>query len=77
MNTIEAGQVLKARSACDHNCVFEASVLERKGGSVTVRAEGTVRRVKIRSDDRGEFIFALGRYSFAPVFRAPISAEKI
>lgn len=68
--TIQAGQTLTARSACDSACVFSAEVLERNGSFVRVRAEGIERRVKVSADERGEFVLAMGRYSMAPVFRA-------
>ena len=61
---------LKARSGCDYNCVFTAEILERKGQFVTVKAEGSTKRLKVMADERGEYIWALGRYSMAPVFRA-------
>jgi hypothetical protein len=70
MNTIQTGQTLTARSACDHECIFSAEVLKRAGKFATVKAMGETRRVKIHADDSGEFIFAIGRYSMAPVFRA-------
>lgn len=68
--TIQAGQKLTARSVCDWECVFTADVLDRKGAFATVKAQGITRRVKVFADDSGEYIFALGRYSMAPVFRA-------
>ena len=72
MNRIAPGQTLTATSACDHNCIFRADVLARNGGFVTVQTGGKVKRVKVHADsDGGEFIFALGRYSMAPVFYAP------
>jgi hypothetical protein len=30
--------------------------------------------VKIRSDDRGEYVYALGKYSMAPIFRAEVAS---
>lgn len=75
MNTIQAGDVLKARSICDYDTVFEAEVLERKGRFVTVKAEGQTRRVMVMSDGEGEFIYAMGRYSMAPIFRALHTGE--
>ena len=68
--TIKTGQTLTARSVCDAGCVFSAEVLERKGAFVTVKALGNTRRVKVMNTGDGEFIFALGRYSMAPIFRA-------
>ena len=69
-NEIKSGQVLTARSACDYDCIFSVKVLDRKGSFATVEAHGEAKRVKIRSDDRGEYVFALGKYSMAPIFRA-------
>ena len=69
-NTIQAGQTLKARSACDHSCIFSVEVIERKGSFVTVKAQGNVSRKKVMSDDRGEYVYAMGKYSTAPSFRA-------
>ena len=68
--TIKAGQTLTARSVCDHECVFSAEVLERKGAFVTVKIHGNTRRVKVMNIGDGEFIYALGKYSMCPVFRA-------
>lgn len=70
-NTIKAGQTIKARSACDHDCVFTAEILERKGNFVVAKAQGVIRRVKVYQDSEGgEYVYALGRYSMAPIFRA-------
>ena len=69
-NTIQTGQTLKARSACDHDCIFSVEVIERKGSFVTVKAQGNVSRKKVMSDDRGEYVYAMGKYSMAPIFRA-------
>ena len=71
MNTIRPGMRLTARSPGDLDCIFSVDVLKRTQCSVTVRSEGKVKQCKIHSDDTGEFIYALGRYSMCPVFRAP------
>lgn len=69
--TIKAGQTLTARSTCDYECIFTAEVLERKGAFVTVKAQGnTRRRVKVMNLGDGEFIYAMGKYSMCPIFRA-------
>lgn len=70
---IEKGQTLKARSACDSECIFEAVVIERNGNFATVKTMNGTDRKKIMRDERGEFMFALGRYSMAPVFRPSAS----
>ena len=68
--TIKAGQNLTARSICDHDCIFTAQVLERKGSFATVVFQGETKRIKVHNLGDGEFVFAAGRYSMAPVFRA-------
>ena len=45
-------------------------VIERKGSFVTVKAQGNVSRKKVMIDDQGEYVYALGKYSMAPIFRA-------
>jgi hypothetical protein len=70
MNTIQSNTTLTARSICDYDCIFKIEVIERKGSFVTVKAMGNVKRVKVMADDRGEYIYALGKYSMAPIFRA-------
>lgn len=65
------GTTLATRSICDHNCIFEAEILERKGNFVRVKAMGNIKRVKVFTDSRGiEYIYALGKYSMAPRFSA-------
>jgi len=70
MNTIKTGQTLTARSICDSDCVFVAEVVERKGAFAIVKTMGQVKRVKVHSNADGEFLYALGRYSMSPTFRA-------
>jgi len=71
IKTISAGQTLKARSICDYEAIFTAEVIERKGSFVTVKAMNNTKRVKVQKDSDGnEFIYALGKYSMCPIFRA-------
>jgi len=70
INTIQAGQVLKARSVCDWDCIFSVVAVALKRTFVTVKAQGNVSRKKVMIDDQGEYVFALGKYSMAPIFRA-------
>ena len=70
MKTIRTGQQLTARSIGDHDCIFTAEIIERKGMFAIVKAQGIMRRMKVYTDERGEFIYALGKYSMCPVFRA-------
>jgi hypothetical protein len=68
--TIKAGQTLTATSICDSNCIFKAEILERKGNFVTIKTMGETKRVKVFSGNEGEYIYALGKYSMCPIFRA-------
>jgi hypothetical protein len=71
---IEAGQTLTARSACDYDCIFKVEILERNKSFCNVRVQGQVKRVKIHNFDGVEGIYALGRFSMAPYFRASTAA---
>jgi predicted choloylglycine hydrolase len=69
--TIQPGQTLTARSACDYECIFRVTVIERKNSFATVKVMGSEKRVKINKDSCGnEFVYAMGKHSMAPVFRA-------
>lgn len=67
---IKAGTTLTARSIGDYNCVFTADILERNKSFVTVKAQDRVKRVKVHADSHGEFIYAHGKFSMCPIFRA-------
>ena len=70
MKNFKIGQALKARSVCDHNCIFSGAVVKRTAKTVTIITRGEEKRCKIHSNGEGEYIFPLGRYSMAPIFRA-------
>ena len=72
---ITVGQVLNARSAGDHNCIWRAEVVSRTAKQVTVKMagywEGEPKRFGVKLDSQGvEYIKALGSYSLAPCFQA-------
>lgn len=69
-NVITANTTLTAKSICDADCIFSVEVLTRKNSFVTVKAMGNVSRCKVYTDSRGEFIYAFGKHSMAPIFRA-------
>ncbi len=67
----KANQEIKARSICDHNCIWTAKVLKRTAKMVTIEIDGEVKRCKIQDmGDGREFIFPKGQYSMAPVMWA-------
>jgi len=70
MKTFTNGQKLTARSICNHDCIFEATVIKRTAKTVTINEDGTEKRCKIHTNNQGEFIYPDGRYSMATIFRA-------
>jgi hypothetical protein len=72
MKKFEANTEISARSICDHECIFEATVLKRTAKTVTIKYRGEEKRCKIHVDsyDGGEYIFPMGQYSMAPIMRA-------
>ena len=66
------GQELSAKSICNSDCVFKATVLKRTAKFVTLQMEGENEavRVGITTTDGVERVWPLGRYSMAPSFRA-------
>ena len=68
MNTIKSGQKLTAKSICDHNCIFELEVIERKGNFATIKYDGKIRKTKVR-EIWGEEYLRPDTYSMAPTFR--------
>lgn len=67
---ITTGAKLKARCIGDSEITFTAEVIERKGNFAIVKAHGNTNRMKVYADDKGEYVYALGKYSMAPIFRA-------
>jgi hypothetical protein len=66
------GQKLSDRSACDHDCVFRATVIKRTAKRVTLDlGRGEIKTVGIFIDYNGhEACFPFGRYSMASIFSA-------
>jgi hypothetical protein len=48
MKTIKPNTTITARSICDHNCIFKAEVLARKGNFVTLKMDGEIIRKKVK-----------------------------
>jgi len=62
-------KTLTARSACDYDCIFEVEEIKRTAKTVTIKYRGEQRRCKIHTICGEQYIFALGQYSMAPMFR--------
>jgi len=73
--TFEIGKTYATRSACDHNCIFEYTVIARTKSFITIKDKwGEESRVgckpcKYRPEE-GEVAYPEGRYSMCPVIRA-------
>lgn len=68
----EIGKTYTARSACDHECVFRFTVVERSEKTIVItdgRDDGACRRA-VNTRDGVEFCFPQGRYSMAPIITA-------
>ena len=68
--TVKSNQKLTARSICDYNCIFELTVIERKGNWATIKRDGMTKRTKIYTDSDGNEYLMPEKYSMAPMFRA-------
>jgi predicted nucleic acid-binding Zn finger protein len=69
-NTIQTGSILTATSIGDSNCIWTATVIERKGNFITAKINGEVVRKKVNVYNGEEFVYLLGKYSMCPTFRA-------
>jgi hypothetical protein len=69
MKTIEKNTILKATSVCDSNCVWTAKVIERKGNFITALIQGEIVRKKVNIWNNEEYVYLLGKYSMAPIFK--------
>lgn len=74
MTEFKIGTTYSCRSACDHNCVWSYTVIDRTAKTITVTDGEEIHKFKISqkiSEYCGaESVFPLGRYSMAPVLRA-------
>jgi len=70
MNTFTENQELSARSICNNDCIFTATVIKRTAKTVTIKDDRGERRCKIHNYGDGEFIFPYGQYSMCTTFQA-------
>jgi hypothetical protein len=69
MERIEKDSILKATSMCDSNCVWVSKVLERKGNFIIAVINNEIVRKKVNIFNGQEFVYLLGKYSMAPIFK--------
>jgi len=69
MKTIQKNSILKATSICDSNCVWFAKVIERKGNFIIAVVNNEIVRKKVNVFNGEEYVYLLGKYSMAPIFK--------
>jgi len=69
ITTIQKGSILTAISACDSDCKWTATVLERKGSFIIANVQGEIVRKKVKVWNGEEYALLLGSYSMAPIFK--------
>ena len=74
VKTFEIGQTYSMRSPCDHNCIWEYTVIARTAQTITIDDGKNAKTCRISpkySEYRGEeTIFPLGHYSMNPILGA-------
>ena len=69
--TFIAGRSYSTGSACDHNAIFEYTVISRSLTMIKIKSNDKEKRCKIYTDGDGiEYILPEGKYSMCPVVRA-------
>jgi hypothetical protein len=69
-NTFKAGQTYTTRSACDHECIFSATVISRTAKTVKISVHGKTKSRKIHVWDGVEHFYPFGQYSMAAIMSA-------
>ena len=74
MRKYEVGKEYSMRSACDHECVWTYTVVERTAATITITDGNEVKKCrvikKLSEMDGRECIKPLGSYSMSPTLRA-------
>lgn len=75
MKKFEINKTYKVASVCDHNCIWEFTVIKRTAQTITIVDDmGIERRCRINKRysewDDAECVLPLGNYSMAPILRA-------
>lgn len=73
--TFSAGRTYWTRSVCDHDCVWQFTIVRRTARNVWFRAgtDSEVQRRGITTESGREFFFPFGRYSMAAI----VSSDRV
>ena len=70
----ETSKTYSAKSICDHNCIWEITVLSRTAKTIKIKKlindDGKPKTLRISMWDGVETVKPLGSYSMAPMIRA-------
>ena len=71
-NNFIVGKTYTAKSACDQDCIFSATVINKTAKTVIIktRTEGAKRCKVHTSIFGGQYFYPFGRYSMAPIMRS-------
>jgi hypothetical protein len=71
MTKFQIGNTYTTRSACDHDCIFEFTIVKRSEKFITfTNRHGQQSRAGVFQIDQVEHCFPTGRYSMAPIISA-------
>jgi hypothetical protein len=66
----EVGKTYRDRSICNHDCIFEATIISRTAKTVTVKLYNEIKRRRISEYEGVETFRPHGNYSMASIMRA-------
>lgn len=70
MNKFEVNKKYYGRSSCDYNCIFEMEVIKRTEKTIKANVDGSIKTLRIKTDDENEFVYPYSKYSMCPIIRA-------
>jgi len=71
MQRFEEGKTYTTRSNCDHDCIFEMTVVKRTPKTIVVDVKNFgQKRLRPRESGDQEVVFPLGDHSMAPIMQA-------
>lgn len=74
MKKFEIGNTYSMRSACDHECVWTYTVVERTAQTITIDDGKKIQKCRISKDvseyRNAETVYPLGKYSMCPSLTA-------
>lgn len=70
MATFEVGKTYSDNFICSHDTYYFVKILKRTEKTVTIEKDGKVKRCKLYTSSKEEYIYPFGQYSMCPVLGA-------